>query len=486
MPRLLGTPVRTSLTVDGNGYLSGIADPAGHAASFSYTPDGLLTGMIDPNGFPHAFAYDAAGRLVRDDDPEGGFISLLRTDNTAASYTVDATTALGRKTSYFLDYLSTGSERRVNTFPTGGRSDSTRGTDARTTTTFPDGTATTVVEGPDPFLHDRNDPGRPRRHDDGDADGLPVQPERPVEPSLPDGHVDLKREDVHERLRQCDATDHVHDPRGRTSLVGIDGQGRVLSVKIAPSIDIVTFAYDGKGRLSRSGQAGKDWTYAYDGLYRLISVSDPLTHSVQYGYDDADRVSEVILPSGRIYGFGYDANGNRTSITMPSGAVHSLGYNKVNLDNANVPPGNPGHATGYNLDREWVRTSLPSGRVIDGAHDNGGRLRDVTYSEGAVALSYFDNTDRVGTLTRSSAVDNQAIAFSYDGFLATRIAFSGVANGEYRYSYNNDFNVTGVALDNVWTSLGRDADGLLTRYGPFTITRNGPAGGPSELTDNVL
>src|SRR3990172_2977530 len=150
MPRLLGTPVRTSLTVDGNGYLSGIADPAGHAASFSYTPDGLLTGMIDPNGFPHAFAYDAAGRLVRDDDPEGGFISLLRTDNTAASYTVDATTALGRKTSYFLDYLSTGLERRVNTFPTGGRSDSTRGTDARTTTTFPDGTATTVVEGPDP------------------------------------------------------------------------------------------------------------------------------------------------------------------------------------------------------------------------------------------------------------------------------------------------------------------------------------------------
>lgn len=257
-------------------------------------------------------------------------------------------------------------------------------------------------------------------------------------------------------------------------------------MKIAPSIDIVTFAYDGKGRLSRSGQAGKDWTYAYDGLNRLISVSDPLTHSVLYGYDDADRVSEVILPSGRIYGFGYDANGNRTSITMPSGAVHSLGYNKVNLDNAYVPPGNPGYATGYNLDREWVRTSLPSGRVIDGAHDNGGRLRDVTYSEGAVALSYFDNTDRVGTLTRSSAVDNQAIAFSYDGFLATRIAFSGVANGEYRYSYNNDFNVTGVALDNVWTSLGRDADGLLTRYGPFTITRNGPAGAPSELTDNVL
>jgi RHS repeat-associated protein len=43
-----------------------------------------------------------------------------------------------------------------------------------------------------------------------------------------------------------------------------------------------------------------------------------------------------------------------------------------------------------------------------------------------------------------------------------------------------------VALDNVWTTLARDNDGLLTRYGPFTITRSGPAGAPSALTDNTL
>jgi RHS repeat-associated protein len=194
----------------------------------------------------------------------------------------------------------------------------------------------------------------------------------------------------------------------------------------------------------------------------------------------------VILPSGRTYGFAHDNNGNVTSITMPSGSVHTLGYNKVNLDNSYVPPNNPTYATSYNLDREWVRSQLPSGRAIDGGYDNGGRLRDVTYPEAGVTLSYFDNTDRVGTLTRTSATDNQAIAFSYDGFLTTRVAYSGVANGEYRYSFDNNFWVTGVALDNVWTTFSRDNDGLLTRYGPFTITRNGPAGAPSALTDNVL
>jgi RHS repeat-associated protein len=194
----------------------------------------------------------------------------------------------------------------------------------------------------------------------------------------------------------------------------------------------------------------------------------------------------VILPSGRTYGFGYDPNGNRTSITMPSGAVHGLGYTKINLDNSYTPPGNPPYGTTYNLDREWKRTTLPSGRAIDGGYDNGGRLHDVTYPEGAVALSYFDNTDRVGTISRASATDNQAIAFSYDGFLTTRVAYSGVANGEYRYSFDNNFRIMSVALDNVWTTLGYDNDSLLTRYGPYTITRSGPAGAPSALTDNTL
>ena len=215
-------------------------------------------------------------------------------------------------------------------------------------------------------------------------------------------------------------------------------------------------------------------------------VIDKRGHSAQDGYDNADRVSRVILPSGRTYGFLHDNNGTLTQITMPSGAVHGMGYTKINLDNSYTPPGNPPYGTQYNLDREWVRTSLPSGRAIDGAYDNGGRLHDVTYPEGAVSMTYFDNTDRVGTLTRTSATDNQAIAFSYDGFLTTRVAFSCVSNGEYRYWFDNNFRVMSMALDNAWTTLGYDNDSLLTQYGPYTITRNGPAGAPSALTDNTL
>ncbi|MBI5576272.1 MAG: RHS repeat protein [Deltaproteobacteria bacterium] len=77
-------------------------------------------------------------------------------------------------------------------------------------------------------------------------------------------------------------------------------------------------------------------------------------------------MNRVIPTSGRTYGFGYDANGNRTSITMPNGVVHQLGYNRINLDNSYTPPNNPAYGTSYSLDREWVRTALPSGRIVNG------------------------------------------------------------------------------------------------------------------------
>jgi RHS repeat-associated protein len=489
---------RTVLSPDPNGYLETITDPAGNTRRFFYTDKGLMTSYTDPDGNPHAFVYDTRGLLVRDEDPEGGFLSLDRTE-TATGFFVTAGTALGRATRYEVRNLSTGAEQRINTFPTGAHSTLDIGVDGKRTSVLPDSTITEVVSGPDPRF------------------GMTAPLPSSYTVRTPGGHLStttLSRatplSNASDLLSLISQTDNftvngnlyrqiynasqkqftLTTPMNRTQIAGIDNQGRVLRVNVAPTVDNVTFGYDSKGRLAQTGQGGRNWIFGYDGLNRLTSVSDPLTHSVQYGYDDADRVSRVILPSGRTFGFGYDPNGNRTSITMPSGAVHGLGYNKVNLDNAYVPPNNPAYGTQYNLDREWVRTTLPTGRAIDGGYDNGGRITATIYPEGAVTLSYFDNTDRVGTLTRTVAPvpDNttQTIAFSYDGFLTTRVAFSGVANGEYRYSFDNNFRVMSVALDNVWTTLARDNDGLLTGYGPFTITRTGPAGAPSALTDNTL
>lgn len=75
---------------------------------------------------------------------------------------------------------------------------------------------------------------------------------------------------------------------------------------------------------------------------------------------------------------------------------------------------------------------------------------DVAYLDAGASLSYFDNSDRVGSLTRTVAPvpDNttQTLSFSYDGFLTTCMAFSGVANVEYRFSFDNNFRVLSIAV----------------------------------------
>jgi RHS repeat-associated protein len=489
---------RTELSMDANGYLAFIANPAGDNVGLSYKSDGggLMELLTDQRGYPHLFAYDPLGLLIRDDDPAGGYKTLTRTESGAGGgYEVSVSTALGKTTTYGVSPLPAGDIEQVNTSPTGAQTITRIGANAVSTTWSPDNTVTEVVEGPDPRVGMQAPirsssttwtPGGLVSVTTLDRMAVLADPRNPFSLQSQTDWTTVNGRTYTSTFDNATRQTTTITPAGRQTVSTTDERGRVISVQSDPSVFPTTFTYDPMGRLYQTGQDNNLWTHLYDGRNRLWKKIDPMDNTTEFGYDDADRVNRVILPSGRTYGFAHDNNGNVTSITMPSGAVHGLGYTKINLDNSYTPPGNPSYATGYNLDREWVRTTLPSGRAIDGGYDNGGRLHDVTYPEAAVAMTYFDNTDRVGTLTRASVADNQAIAFSYDGFLTTRVAFSGLANGEYRYAFDNNFWVTGVALDNVWTTVGHDNDGLLTRYGPFTISRNGPAGAPSALTDNVL
>ena len=139
----------TALAVDADGYLSQATSPAGESILLGYTPDGLLTSFTNPRGHASSYTFDAEGRLTSATDPTGATKTLART-GTDTDYTVSLSTALGRTTTYRVESLSDGSERRTTTDPAGQQAQLLKNQNGTQTATYADGTTVTTVLGPDP------------------------------------------------------------------------------------------------------------------------------------------------------------------------------------------------------------------------------------------------------------------------------------------------------------------------------------------------
>ncbi|MFZ5898609.1 MAG: hypothetical protein ACOYU7_05475 [Bacillota bacterium] len=485
---------RTGLAIDTNGYLNGVTCPLGKTVTLEYDTEGLLTSLTDRKGNVYNFAYDDLGRLVRDKNPAGGY-TVLERDELENGFEVSATTALGRVSTYRVEYLPTGETRYVNTNPSRAQIVSIMKPDGITNVTYPDGTTVSLVEGPDPRwgmqaplvedltiitpegLTSTTTETRVATYDPGNPGGI----ETLTYTLSINGRTYTTTFDA--ILNQI----AVVTPEGRETVYTLDTRGRVVQAEV-PGLDPVTYTYDEQGRLLEVRQGDRSITYAYDEQNR-ISRTDAAGNQVCYTYNDANLLTAVTLPSGRTYQFTYDENGNRTEVIMPSGAVHKLEYTVLNQGAGYTPPGNAGSATDYDLDRAPATVTLPSGRTINFTYDEGGRPVGVSYNEAEVALGYRDATSRIFGITRipGDGGPEQTIAFDYDGSLVTRMTVGGIVYGEYAYRYDDSFNLTGITLDDLdETVLVRDNDGLLTGYGPFTITRDGPAGAASEVSDGKM
>jgi YD repeat-containing protein len=141
---------RTEWSTDPAGYLTSLTNPAAEVIQLTYSSDGLLATLRNPRGFLAQFSYDDQGRVVLDEDAAGGSQTLKRLEIDEDTFEVTRTTALSRVTSYQVEQLSTGGQRRVNTFPDGTQSTALIQSNGVQTVDLPDGTQTTLTLSPDP------------------------------------------------------------------------------------------------------------------------------------------------------------------------------------------------------------------------------------------------------------------------------------------------------------------------------------------------
>lgn len=113
-----------------------------------------------------------------------------------------------------------------------------------------------------------------------------------------------------------------------------------------------------------------------------------------------------------------------------------------------TPRENGSYLKEYDLDRTLTQLTLPSGRNVDYDYDEGGRITGMGYDSAAISFDYNDLTDRVASIDRIP--DGISYSFVYDGALPAQMTMtvSGEVYGKYNYTYDNNFNLLGLTLEN--------------------------------------
>jgi RHS repeat-associated protein len=491
----------TTTTLAANGYLVSVAGPTGATTRFDYTSDGLLAGLTDPNGGVYHFTYDALGRLVREEDPAGGVKTLARVES-ANGYTVTLTSPMSRPTIYSVEWLDDGATRRINSDRYGASTEVLTLADGSQTAIYPDGAVISLQRGPDPRFGMQAPlvqemtiaaPDGRTRSFNAQRYVYLANANDPLSLTVQQDYISINGRTFVRSYDAANRTVTSITAAGRETVAALDAQGRLLSHILAPTIAPVTLSYDSRGRPLKAVQGEQSWTYTYDSAGRVATRVDAAGRQTGYAYDASDRLLALTLPGGAAYHFSYDAGDNLTQIGMPGGVTHTLGYTAVDLDAAYTPPTNASYTWQYDADRALTQTALPGGRTVDYSYDAAGRLKGLNYPEATVQFEYAagDATDRTSRMTRVGAGGAfQQIALTYAAERLTRATWSGAAQGQFTYSYDNNFFLTGVnftgGADTLVTALARDADGLLIGYGPFNITRNGPAGAPGSLGNGAF
>lgn len=492
---------RTELALDANGYLASLSNPAGNTTSFSFGSLGLLTGLTDPNGNSHIFTYGADGRLIQDRDPANHLQALARTQSDFG-YGVTHTTAEGRPTSYAVERLDNGSERKVNTFPSGAVTSTNLFTNASTGTAFQDGSSSVMTKAPDPRFGMRSPLTTTSTRMPSNLE-LTEENRRNVILSNPADILSvqsLTEETIYSgsriyRLDYGAATRKFsqRSPEGRLRELTVNDKGAVTRIDTPGTLSLapITRTYHPTtGLLQEMASADLRQTFVRDPRGRVHSAANAAGEITRFTYDGADRVTGIGTPLGNNFGFAYDPHGNLTDLRMPSGALHGLGYNSLNLLSGYTPPGSlQPYAWTYNRDRQVTQKTLPSGKAISMNYDDAGRATQTQYAEAAVEGRYNDLTDRLFQVERLPGTGpSQQIQFGYNGPLVTGLAFSGVASGNYSYTYDANFFLTGIGfsdgVDTFSLPLARDNDGLVVGYGDFAIDRDDALGRPLAVRDN--
>jgi RHS repeat-associated protein len=472
----------TTLFIDETNRLAQVSCPDDSYYSFGYTSVGLLTDVYDRRGSLFVHHYNADGRVVDVIDPEGGTWNYSRLTDSAGNAFSEILTGENNLVSYQDQTASTGAYTSVKVKPTGEVESITRTAEGLAETTLSScGMNESRKYNLDTqylfkylAVADTTTPAGlklasafSRNYLDNNSDKVP----------------DLITDLVSTNNRTWTTTNNTlagvrtsTSPEGRSVTAEYDPRTLLTQRTSVPGLLPTTFEYDTRGRLISTTTGIRTTTVVYDQNGYFDYITTPDNKLVDYGYDLMGRLLSETRPDGSQVDYQYNANGNVLALSNPNEARYGFDYTANNQRKNFVQPLGGTYEYSYDLDRRLKAVVLPSGETITNIYAEG-NLATTTTSEGVTSYDYL-----CGSLLGSAERNGERVSFGYDGPLVMSDTRTGTLAEAISYTYNNDFAVTSVTYAGATTSLGYDADGLLTKAEAYTISRNGQNGLPESLS----
>ncbi len=156
---------------------------------------------------------------------------------------------------------------------------------------------------------------------------------------------------------------------------------------------------------------------------RLLSQTDPLSHTWGYTYTARGLLEQITYPTGETETRTYDATGNLTRKQYSGGLDLNFSYDEVNrMTEAD------GISLGYNEESQVIAiTDQASGITSGAAYDDGGRLESVSYADGLFVVTYqYDPRNLLTHVTDSLTGATAQFVYDDDGRLTGVLRSNGV------------------------------------------------------------
>jgi RHS repeat-associated protein len=272
----------------------------------------------------------------------------------------------------------------------------------------------------------------------------------------------------------------ITDARGAQTTFGYDLAGNVTSVR-DPVGNLTSYSYNAVNLLTKmTDPLGNSITYAYDAANEVTSSTDRNGRTINFSYDQASRLTgETWVGGSYTATYTYDKDSELTKAQDPF-STYTFGYdtlgNLATVSNAGTP-GMPTVTLNYGYDQFFDRTSLSDslGGSVTYGYDNDLRMTSVGLSVGStleaqVTLGY----DAASRLTGTTATANgstttitQSLVYDNADRLTnqTYTAKTGtqtVTLANYTYGYDKASQLTNYQDANSNVTYGYDQAGQLT------------------------